>query len=78
MFCTPVVFSTPTAVLVIPTGIGFAALPPLAPPVDAGRNGLPGETIGGLQKLKTEEPPGPVGVTGRGPGEAVINVQYNK
>ena len=65
-------FSTPTAVvLVIPTGIGFAPLLP-PPPPDAGRNGLPGETIGGLQKLKTEEPPGPVGVTGRGPGEAVM------
>ena len=44
---------------------------PFAPvPVDAGRKGFPGETSGGLQKLKTE-PPGPVGVTGRGPGEAV-------
>lgn len=31
---------------------------------------LPGDTIGGLLKLKTEEPPGPVGVAGRGPGEA--------
>ena len=72
IFCTPAVFSTPTAVLVIPTGIGFAPLLPTAPPPDdAGRKGLPGETIGGLQKLKTEEPPGPVGVTGRGPGEAV-------
>lgn len=36
-----------------------------------GLKDLPGETIpGGLLKLKTEEPPGPVGVAGRGPGEA--------
>ena len=67
MFCMAAVFSSPT-VLVIPTGIGLAVL--LPPPPDTGRNGLPGETIGGLQKLKTEDPPGPVGVTGRGPGEA--------
>ena len=31
---------------------------------------LPGDAMGGLLKLKTEEPPGPVGVAGRGPGEA--------
>ena len=74
IFCTAAVFSTPAAVLVIPTDIGFVPL--LPPPPDAGRNGLPGETIGGLQKLKTEEPPGPVGVTGRGPGEAVHDVKY--
>ena len=27
--------------------------------------------IGGLLKLKTDDPPGPVGVAGKGPGEAV-------
>lgn len=68
MFCMPAALSNP-AVLPMLTDAGFVPL--LPPPVDAGRNGLPGETIGGLQKLKTEELPGPVGVTGIGPGEAV-------
>ena len=31
---------------------------------------FPGEAKGGLPKLKTDEPPGPVGVAGKGPGEA--------
>ena len=69
MFCMAAVFSSPTA-LVMPIGIGLDPLPP--PPPDGGLKGLPGEIIGGLQKLKTEEAPGPVGVTGKGPGEAVI------
>ena len=33
---------------------------------------FPGDSKGGLLKLKTDDPPGPVGVAGRGPGEAVI------
>ena len=68
-FCMPpAAVPSNAAVLAMPTGVGFAPLAP--PPTDGGRNGLPGETSGGLQKLNTEEPPGPVGVTGRGPGEA--------
>ena len=71
MFCMLVVFSGPV-VLVIPTGVIFVPFPPPPPlPFDAGRKGLLGDTKGGLQKLKTEEPLGPVGVTGKGPGEAV-------
>lgn len=40
-----------------------------------GLKDFPGETIGGLLKLKTD-PPGPVGVVGSGPGEA-LKGKYN-
>lgn len=43
-------------------------------PID--RTGFAGEIIGGLQKLNTEEPPGPFGVMGKGPGEAAYRVEY--
>ena len=69
----PAELSSPVA-LVMPAGVVLVIFPPPPPPplpLDGGRNGFPGETNGGLQKLNTDEPPGPVGVTGRGPGEAV-------
>ena len=39
-------------------------------PLLALKGGLAGETIGGVQKLKIDEPPEPVGVVGR-PGETM-------
>lgn len=47
-------------------GTGLAPFPP-----PAGLNGFPGETNGGVLKLNTVELPGPLGVAGSGPGEAV-------
>lgn len=54
-----------------------AKSPPLVGVMFTGLKDFPGDTIGGLLKLKTE-PPGPVGVVGRGPGDAFENKQTNK
>ena len=48
-----------------------AISPPLVGVMFTGLKDFPGDTIGGLLKLKME-PPGPVGVVGRGPGDAIF------
>ncbi len=44
--------------------------PPLVGVTVIGLKDFPGDTKGGLPKLKTDDPPGPVGVVGSGPGDA--------
>lgn len=44
--------------------------PPLVGVMFIGLKDFPGDTMGCVLKLKTDDPPGPVGVVGRGPGEA--------
>ena len=57
------------------TGLPPFPPPPIATPPTC-LNGLLGETNGGVLKLNTDELPGPFGVAGSGPGEAVAKTQH--